>query len=194
MPALSKQGGGEEDRERPECVHSSAIQTSLKPTGAGALSPQLCFSLVVPLLPPQNLFHCKSDALFPISTSHSFCPLSLTFTLSTRALLSGTQTPREVGLKAEGCSCHNDSCVLRGPTQQQPSKHLLPCLTEGLKEAAAWLQLIRLTMRRTLKSVFSRVNSFHEPDTVTRSYHSNERLIHATLYEVIHHSNCVVFL
>lgn len=89
MAALSKHGGGEEDRERPECVHSSAIQTDLKPTGAGAFSPQLCFSLVgpLPLTPPPppriypivNLPHC-----FPISSSTSF--LSFTFALPTTGL------------------------------------------------------------------------------------------------------------
>lgn len=43
MPALSKHRGGEEDTERPECVRSLAIQTDLKPTGSGALSPKLCY-------------------------------------------------------------------------------------------------------------------------------------------------------
>lgn len=88
MPALSKHGGGEEDRERPECVHSSAIQTDLKPTGAGAFSPQLCFSLVgpLPLLPPPELnpIHCKSASLF----SYLFLYLDPVF-------LRGTQTLRE---------------------------------------------------------------------------------------------------
>lgn len=81
MAALSKHRGGDKDRERPECVHSPAIQTGLKPTGAEAFS-QLRFSLVGPLPPTElpfvNLPHC-----FPISSStfiFFFKPLFFTFT------------------------------------------------------------------------------------------------------------------
>lgn len=75
MAALSKHRGGEEDRERPECVHSSAIQTDLKPTGAGAFSPQPCFSLVGPLPPtPPPLPLCKSASLFSYLFLYHFLP------------------------------------------------------------------------------------------------------------------------
>lgn len=122
MPALSKQGRGEEDRERPECVHSSAIQTDLKPTGTGAFSPQLCFSLAdpLPLPPPMNLFHCKSTSLFSYLFLYFFLPSVFHIRLTGPVFPSGTQTLREAESKskADVRSCHNDCCVKRGSTQQ----------------------------------------------------------------------------
>lgn len=95
MPALSKHGGGEEDRERPECVHSSAIQTELKPTGAGAFSttalllsrrPSPLCSPPTPQKPPRIYSSVKSASLF--------CSLCLSHSPLPTCSSSAGQTPR----------------------------------------------------------------------------------------------------
>lgn len=172
MPALSKHGGGEEDTERPECVHSSAIQTDLKPTGAGAFSPQLCFSLVgpLPLLPPMNLFHCKSASLFSYLFLYLFLQSVFHIRLTDPVFLSGTQTLREAEAKskADVCSCHKDYCVQKGSTQGHNTRPPLLMFAAFL-----YFRAQQMTMVRNLESVFFMMKRFHETDTVARSYYSN---------------------
>ena len=84
MAALSKHRGGEGDRERPECVHSLAIQTDLKPTATAAFSLQLRSSLIYHFSPPiYSIVHLPH---FPISSSN---PTPSVFYVHSTALALG---------------------------------------------------------------------------------------------------------